>query len=96
VSRWTWNGYAGRLVTKIAEISQQHNLASVGRGRVMQSITLKYGRQTRKFVLEKPPFAKVGDTVTFKGEGAEWTVSKIKELDPDATFHITFPKKVTR
>ncbi len=53
-------------------------------------IWLKYGKSTKTQVLTGGPVPKVGDTVTFKGQGAEWTVTKIKKLDPDETFSISF------
>jgi hypothetical protein len=46
----------------------------------VKRITIRRGRMTRRFVLAKPPYCRVGDEVTIKGEGAEWFVSKVQEL----------------
>lgn len=56
-------------------------------------ITVKLGRTTRHFVLQQPPFPKVGDLLTIKGEGAEWTVTKAKKLDPSKIWSIDFPAR---
>ena len=55
-------------------------------------ITLKYGKSIKSHVLTAGPVPKVGDVVRFKGQGAEWTVTKVKPLDPAKTFSISFKK----
>lgn len=56
-------------------------------------ITLKYGKSTKTQVLTSGPLPRVGDVVVFKGEGAEWTVTKVAVLDPDKVFSISFPNR---
>ena len=53
-------------------------------------ITVKYGKSTKTFVLTAGTVPKIGDAITFKGQGAEWIVSKVKPLDPAKTFSISF------
>jgi len=53
-------------------------------------ITVKLGTISKTFVLCKGPIPKLGDAVTFKGEGAEWTVSKVVRLNPEETFSVRF------
>ena len=43
-------------------------------------------------MIVKPPYAKVGDIVTFKGQGIEWTVTKVKTLDPSKNFSLEFKR----
>ncbi len=49
-------------------------------------ITMKSGRLTRSIVAEKPPFPRPGDLLTVKGEGAEWTVTKVRDVKVLAVF----------
>lgn len=52
-------------------------------------ITVKRGRLKRVFVLEKPPFPRIGDSVRIKGEGgAEWFVAKVAACEP--VFFVDF------
>ena len=56
----------------------------------MKRITIKLGKLSRSFVVVRPPYPEVGDAITFKGQGAEWTVTKVKETT--AILSIRFPK----
>lgn len=56
----------------------------------MKRITVKRGTTKRTFTVVAEPYPKVGDVVTIKGEGAEWTVHKCVDTEG---FSITFPAK---
>lgn len=52
--------------------------ARAGKEPTAMRVTVRYGLQRRVFVLEHPPFPKKGDVLTVEGEGAEWTVVRVK------------------
>lgn len=57
----------------------------------MKRITIRRGELSKSFVLVKPPYPKVGDAITLKGNGsAEWTVVKL-QLANEA-IAIRFPR----
>jgi len=59
----------------------------------MQRITLTRGKLRKKFVLEKPPWMKVGDLVGVKGQpGVDWFVAKVQEVK-GPIYHIDFPAR---
>lgn len=60
----------------------------------MKRITVKCGTETRRFCFEKPPYPKVGDILTVKGNGVKsegWTVSNIQNYE-GPVYHVTFPQ----
>lgn len=60
----------------------------------MCSITIKRGKTSRRLAIAQEPFPKVGDIVTVKGEGAEWTVTRAKLTQE--VFSIKFPEAKAR
>lgn len=57
----------------------------------MKRVTMTSGKLRRTVVLAKPPFPKVGDVLTVKGEGAEWSVTKV--ADAEGILSVKFPKR---
>lgn len=55
-------------------------------------IVVKRDKQRRCFVVVAPPFPKIGDVCTIKGE--DWEVVTRKETG--ALFSVSFPKAKTR
>jgi len=51
---------------------------------------VKRGKRTRKFIIARPPFPKVGDAVTLENE--EWLVSKVQTVS-GPMFYIEFPAR---
>lgn len=45
-------------------------------------LTLRNGNLRKVITWETPPYPGVGDFITIKGQGAEWTITRVKVL-PD-------------